>query len=409
VKRALPAVGLLAVCYSATFWAGSLADDWINDLYVYRGVADPLLHGHLPYRDVFFEYPPLAAPAISLPGLVGTGEDVFRAAFAGWMFLLAVAMLLLCGALAASTGGSSRRAMFAVAVAPLLTGAMIRTHFDLAPVVLLLAALLLLLHDRTTAGYAVLGLAVMTKVFPLVAAPVALAWTAARRGRSELLAGVAALLLVCAVISAGAVALSPSGAADAGRYQIDRPVQVESSPAVVLRVLDAVGLGEATRVHNHRSDGLEHSASGAVAGMFAGAGVALVILLALRAGEARDPRALVAGSLGAVAVFASTGKVLSPQYLIWTLPLGALAVAWGVWALAAVTAAATLLTLVEFPSRYGDVLQGTTGTVVLVGARNVLLLCVVGLALRVMRARASETRRSGPLRARPAAGPARSS
>ena len=48
-----------------------------------------MLDGRLPYRDVFFEYPPLAAPAIALPGLLGTGEEAFRLAFAGWTLLLA--------------------------------------------------------------------------------------------------------------------------------------------------------------------------------------------------------------------------------------------------------------------------------------------------------------------------------
>ena len=40
--------------------------------------AEPVLDGGLPYRDVAFEYPPLAAPAIALPGLAGTGEEAFR-------------------------------------------------------------------------------------------------------------------------------------------------------------------------------------------------------------------------------------------------------------------------------------------------------------------------------------------
>ena len=48
-----------------------------------------------------FEYPPLAAPAIALPGLAGTGEDAFRWAFAVWTLLGAAAVVLLCGALAA--------------------------------------------------------------------------------------------------------------------------------------------------------------------------------------------------------------------------------------------------------------------------------------------------------------------
>ena len=91
----------------------------MNDLFVYRTFAAPVVDGSLPYRDVAFEYPPLAAPAIALPGLAGTGEDAFRWAFAVWTLLGAAAVVLLCGALARDTGGDGRRAMLAAATMPL--------------------------------------------------------------------------------------------------------------------------------------------------------------------------------------------------------------------------------------------------------------------------------------------------
>ena len=116
-----------------------------------------MLAGGLPYRDVFFEYPPLAAPVIALPGLAGTGEEAFRLAFAAWTLVLAGAVVLLCGALAALTGGDRRRALFAAALAPLACGALLRTHFDLVPVVLTLAALWLVCADRPRSGLALLG------------------------------------------------------------------------------------------------------------------------------------------------------------------------------------------------------------------------------------------------------------
>ena len=49
--------------------------------------------------------------------------------------------------------------MLAAAAMPLLCGAMLRTHFDLFPVALLLGGLLLLCRDRPRAGLALLGLA----------------------------------------------------------------------------------------------------------------------------------------------------------------------------------------------------------------------------------------------------------
>src|SRR5918999_592598 len=100
---------LLAAGWAATLWLAPFSDERVNDLFVYRQFAEPVLDGALPYRDVFFEYPPLAAPAIALPGLIGTGEEVFRAAFSAWTLLLGAAVVVLCGMLARRTGGDRRR------------------------------------------------------------------------------------------------------------------------------------------------------------------------------------------------------------------------------------------------------------------------------------------------------------
>ncbi len=75
-RGTLLALGVLALTCAATLWLPPFDNDRVNDLYVYRVFTEPVLDGGLPYREVFFEYPPLAAPAIALPGLIGTGEEI---------------------------------------------------------------------------------------------------------------------------------------------------------------------------------------------------------------------------------------------------------------------------------------------------------------------------------------------
>ena len=133
-RDALAALVLLAAGWALTLWVAPWSDERVNDLFVYRSFAEPLLDGALPYRDIAFEYPPLAAPTIAIPGLFGTGEESFRWAFAVWTLAGGAAVVLLCGALARATGGNARRAMFAAALMPVLCGALVRTHFDLFPV-----------------------------------------------------------------------------------------------------------------------------------------------------------------------------------------------------------------------------------------------------------------------------------
>jgi hypothetical protein len=379
-KNAFAALALLAAGWALTLWVPPWSDETVNDLFVYRSFAEPFLDGALPYRDIAFEYPPLAAPAIALPGALGIGDESFRWAFALWTLGGAAALVLLCGALARATGGSVRRAMFAAALMPLLCGALVRTHFDVFPVALLLGGLLLVCRDRPRAGLAVLGLGATTKLFPLVAVPVALVWLVSRGQRREAWQSALACAATLAVVAGAAFAVSPDGAAEAVRYQLDRPVQVESSPAMVLLALDAVGLGDAVSISSHRSDGLLHEASGAVSWLFAGALAGLVVLLASTAG--RTPRELVLASLAATIAFALLGKVLSPQFMIWALPLGALALAWRSHALAAAVALAAVLTQVEFPAHYFDVVAREPLALVLVAVRNAVLLAVLVLAVR---------------------------
>jgi hypothetical protein len=381
MRLAGAAAGLVA-SWAATLWVFPWSDERVNDLFVYSSYAHAFLDGVLPYRDVTFEYPPLAALAIGLPGVAGTGADAYRWSFAVFALALAFCVLLLVRALARRTGGNEGPAMAAVALAPLLTGAMIRTHFDLLPVALTLAALLLIVSGRSVVGFAVLGAATMTKGFPIVVAPVALAWLVGRGEARTALRGACALAAVVALIAGVAVAASPSGALDALRYQTDRPVQIESLPSLGIRLVHSLGGAAPVKVESFKSDGLEHPAGDALAAASMLLGAAAVALLAVGAARRRDERALVLCSLGAVAAFATFGKVLSPQYLVWTLPLGALALAWRHWALAAAVGVATVLTLVEFPARYFDLRDGEGFPLAVVAVRDLALVAVVALTVQ---------------------------
>jgi hypothetical protein len=220
---------------------------------------------------------------------------------------------------------------------------------------------------------------------------VALAWLVARGQRREAWQGALACAAVIAVVAGAAVTASSDGALDAVRYHLDRPVQIESSPALVLLGLDAAGASDATSVASHRSDGLLHPASDAVTPLFGAAFVALVALLCAGAMRARaGARELVIACLAACTAFALFGKVLSPQFLIWVVPLGALASAWRLRALAAAVALAAVLTQIEFPRHYFDVVAREPLAIGLVAARNLALLAVLVLSVRELQLRRQE-------------------
>jgi len=383
--RSLPLAGALLVLTGAlTFLVEPWSDVSFNDLGVYRGYADAFLGGAAPYRDVFFEYPPLAVLVFSVPGLAGTGEGQYELAFAALVLGASAAILVGCGRLATRSGGSPRMAMLGVALFPLLAGAMLRTHYDVVAVALVVAALVALTADRPNVGFALIGLGAMTKVFPLILAPVALAWLVGRGERRVALGAAATLAATMAVVALPPFALAPDGVLDFVRFHLERPVLSESSPASVLWTLEAVGAGTVDDVPGFRSHGIAHRMDALVVVAFTAAGLAVLAALARLAAVSHDTRALVLASLGAVLAFATFGKVLSPQFLVWVAPLLALALAWRLWALAAALGVATLLTLAFFPSRYLDLVAHEPLPIALLAVRNAALLIAVGLTLRAL-------------------------
>jgi hypothetical protein len=192
------------------------------------------------------------------------------------------------------------------------------------------------------------------------------------------------LAATIAVLALGSAALSAEGAAGAVRYQLERPVQVESAPASALLAVEALGGAAAQPVDSHGSAGLHHPLDAVASAIAAYTLGVVVCLLAVSALRRPDPRALALASAAALVAAAAFGKVLSPQFLLWAAPLLALGLAWGRRALPALVAGAMALTLAEFPSRYVDVVEGEAVAVGLVAARNVLLVAAVATAVTLL-------------------------
>lgn len=382
MMQRLAAAALLAGGFALTFALAPWQDELVSDIPLYRTYADLFLDGELPYSDIGFEYPLLAAPVIALPGLVSLDLNTYRLVFAALAFTLALALLLSTERLAALTRGDQRRALIALASLPVLTGALIRTHFDLAPVVCLVAGIVAVVGTRPRVGFVLLGVGGALKAFPLLAVPMAVAWLIGRGRGREALVGAALASVTVAVAIGGAVALSPDGAWEAVDYHLERPVQIESIPATVLNAIEALGGRAPESVNSHKSDGLEHPGAGAIETACSVLLLGLLALLTLVAHRVADPRALALSALGAVAAFATLGKVLSPQFMLWLGPLVALAWAWRMQALAACAATAIAATLLWFPEHYFDLVARENWAAVAVAFRNILLVATLALIAR---------------------------
>ncbi len=397
-RRQALGVALIALAAFGAVWGmlhrGFYDRDQIVDTPVYQRYGDAILDGQVPYRDFRVEYPPAALPVFVLPAIGNRHDELaFRQSFERLMAicgLLAVAGAAL--ALMALRADPERllAALAFVAFAPLALGSVILTRFDLWPTALAVLALAAILWGRERLGLGVLGLAVSAKIFPGVLVPPALAYVWRRRGRREALlcAGVFALVLLACF--APFVALSPGGVWDSLHRQADRPLQIESlGSALLLAAHQLFGYA----VHLELSHGSQNL-GGSLPDVFAAALSVLQVaaVAALWVAFARGPATaerLVRYSAACAAAFVAFGKVLSPQFLIWLIPLVPLVRGRRGLLASGVLALALVLTQLWFPFRYWDLalrLDGRASWLVLM--RDLTLVALVGVLAIPRRERA---------------------
>jgi hypothetical protein len=133
-RRLGPAAALAAV-YGLAVTVGPTANVEVNDLYLYRSMTGLVQDGLAPYHDWGFEYPPLAIVPIALGGAFGNTEAIYPVTFGLLMLGCLLALQHWAGQLA------GRGAMWAVALSPLVLGAMVRTHYDALPAAIVAGAL----------------------------------------------------------------------------------------------------------------------------------------------------------------------------------------------------------------------------------------------------------------------------
>jgi hypothetical protein len=333
----------------------------ILDTPVYQQYGNAMADGKVPYRDFKVEYPPASLPMFALPGLAkhGTGQDVspgFRRTFETLMWvcgaaaLCAMAFVLL--ALRRSAAGAWAALLFA-ALAPLALGSVILSRFDLWPTAIVVAALAALVSGHLRTGHALLGLGVAAKLYPAVFVPLAFAFAWKRAGRREALICGGLVAAVVAAIFIPFLVLSPGGVWHSLSVQLGRPLQVESlGSAVLLAAHHVFGFG-VSEESSHGSQNLAGDGADAVAVVTTVVQLAVLAWIWITYARGRGgAEELVRASAAALCAFVAFGKVLSPQFLIWLIPVVPLVRGRRGLAASALLLAALVLTQIWFPFRY---------------------------------------------------------
>jgi hypothetical protein len=393
-EQAAALAAVVAVVVFLGAWAllhqGFYARDQIVDTPIYERYGRAMEDGQVPYRDFALEYPPGALPVFLLPARGDVDSDTFRRRFEGLMAVCGT-MLLLFLAVALTALGAGRRRLAAAlgfaALAPLLLGSVVLSRFDLWSAAVTAAVLAALLAGRLRLGHVALGAAVAVKLYPAVLAPIAVAYAWRQRGRSEALRCAGLLAATTALVYAPFVALAPGGVWDSITRQTSRPLQIESlGSGILLAAHHAFGL-DLTMRSGHGSQNLAGALPDAIATIQTVVqALALLAIWVLFARGRADPERLVVASGAALCAFVAFGKVLSPQFLIWLVPLVPLVRGRrGLYA-SVLLALALLLTQLWFPYRYWDLaLHFAAFPSWLVLARDLVLLGTLAVLVAALR------------------------
>lgn len=407
------ALAVLAAAVALTWARADDASAW--DVPLYESFGDGVVDGQVPYRDLRIEYPPGALPAFVLPALASHAfgpdgpsayEPELNDAARSYALWFAMLMTLLLAVTLVATAvslrvlgasvGKAAAALLTVGATPLLLGELALTRFDALPVALTAAATALLLARRPRWAALALGLAVATKLYPLLLLPLfaALAWK--RYGRREAWLGVGLTAAVVAAVFLPFLALAPADTWFSVRAQTTRGLQVESlAGSVVLavdRVAEGLGVSGIASVDEGGTGSVRSADVVGAAGTALGTLALLASLLVVAAvwvGFGRgdgSPAAFVRAASAVIAAQLALGRVLSPQFVLWLVPFVPLVPGRrGRWALGLLVAA-TAATHLWFPDLYRDYVneREPLATAFLLG-RNALLLALLAVLVLPLR------------------------
>jgi hypothetical protein len=188
------------------------------------------------------------------------------------------------------------------------------------------------------------------------------------------------------------LALSPHGVWVSSLRQTTRPLQIETLGGGVLLALHHLFGMHLSVVTSHGSQNLSGGAADALASIESA--IEMIVLLAIWRWFARGPAEtgrLFRASAAAVCTFVVFGKVLSPQFLIWLVPLVVLVRGRRGLAAAVLLALCCVLTQLWFPYRYWRLaLHQDAFASYLVLARDLVLVALVGV-LAIPRRAAART------------------
>ena len=377
----------------------------IGDVMLYHTWSDVMTHGSYPSSDPQWQYPPAAALVMLAPKLIShIGIGYVNAFFFIALFADAFIFTQLIGQadrISAETGREPHLSgVWAWVLGGLALGPILYMRYDVIVTALAVGGLVFTVkatsrrsteaaEKRTwTVRGVLLGLGAVVKVWPVV---LLVGLPGGRRGVRGLASAVIGALVIC-----GLLAVSLPGALSFLSHQSSRGIEVEAVYASPFMIASWFGYPIRT-VHTDGNfqlagPGTGLVASGAIITTLIGWGIVLWWRVRRFHADRWTPGLMYDAGFTVLLVMVVTSRVLSPQYMIWLIGLAALCLAENGpgrrGTLMAVPArmvmCCTLVSQIEFPLLFNQILaHGFLGNAIVAG-RNIVLLLATLLALRAM-------------------------
>jgi hypothetical protein len=385
-------------CYGLTFWLGSHGANLLPSAscaFLFPPPSQPVLPQPA-FHMLPLEYPPLTILLFSLPLL---------APLSAYALVFALLMTLTAGLVYWLLARSDARQAAPIFLLYLLLGAagVFQERFDLLPAACTLVCILAAERGRWRVAYVALAAGVLLKFYPIVILPalflaeqrawlkepgenveqetrLSRAWTSIKGWHWSNCLLCAGLLIAVmggfALLNVQDAIISPL------HYFLTRPIQIESLDGSVLWLSDHSG-SHSTIMFTFGSLNLYSGLASWISPvdtLLTVAGLLLVFWL-----QWRRRIDLMQAAVGLLCVLMTTGKVFSPQYLLWLIPLLAYAYARGrvsrAWMVgwAAISLLTTFIYIFYYsrltdPSTDAQVVLTLPGFFELVALRNLFLL-----------------------------------
>ena len=352
---------------------------------LYFGYASQIMDGGFPYRDFALEYPPFSLLFFILPRLAAPTWQIYSIWFQAEVIIFDLIGLLVIYSIAKRLGKAPWKMLSIYTVGLLAVGPIIGQQFDIFPAVMVLLSLYYFWLGKHKTAWALLALGAMTKIYPVVIAPIFLIYYIRNHQYIRIRDGIITFAAVSLAIALPFLIMSPDGFLNFFSYHAQRGIQLESTYSGFLLVADKLDLTSVSVVHNFGS----YNVSGQLADTCVTISNYLPVVLLFIAywiiykrmnlGKP-DIARMGAYSLLAVLILLISSRILSPQYLIWLIPLlPLLAGRWRypIWILFVITGA---LTYYIFPWHYTELAQYNSGAIAVLMSRNILLIVMAVLA-----------------------------